>query len=167
MTAEQLTTLVDTLRRGYGTLVMDLGTTMDARTLALIQHSDRLAIVVTPDIPSLRLLHAALQVISESGKAVDRAVFVVNQVHAKPMIGPTQIEEHLGIKVGVEIPYDGENFTKAANEGQPLVLTAHRTPAAVAIRKLAALLTDNVQEPSPETPQRKRGGLLGGLLGRE
>jgi pilus assembly protein CpaE len=167
VTAEQLTTLVDTLRRGYGTLVMDLGTTMDARTLALIQHSDRLAIVVTPDIPSLRLLHAALQVISESGKAVDRAVFVVNQVHAKPMIGPTQIEEHLGIKVGVEIPYDGENFTKAANEGQPLVLSAHRTPAAVAIRKLAALLTDNVQEPSPETPQRKRGGLLGGLLGRE
>jgi len=165
VSAEQLLTLVETLRRAYGTLVLDLGSTLDVRTLNVLQHVDRLVIVVTPDIPALRLLHAALQVISESGKAVDRAVFVVNEIYQHPMIGPSQIEEHLGIKVGLDVPYDGDNFVKAVNEGQPLVLSAHRTPAAAAIRRLAGLVTDETQEPQ-ETPQRKRG-LLGGLLGRD
>lgn len=165
VSAEQLLTLVETLRRAYGTLVLDLGSTLDVRTLNVVQHVDRLVIVVTPDIPALRLLHAALQVVSESGKAVDRAVFVVNEIYQHPMIGPSQIEEHLGIKVGIDIPYDGDNFVKAVNEGKPLVLSAHRTPAAAAIRKLAGLVTDETQE-APETVQRKRG-LLGGLLGRD
>lgn len=165
VSAEQLLTLVETLRRAYGTLVLDLGSTLDVRTLNVLQHVDRLVIVVTPDIPALRLLHAALQVISESGKAVDRAVFVVNEIYQHPMIGPSQIEEHLGIKVGLDVPYDGDNFVKAVNEGQPLALSAHRTPAAAAIRRLAGLVTDETQEPQ-ETPQRKRG-LLGGLLGRD
>jgi len=165
VSGEQLLTLVETLRRAYGTLVLDLGSTLDVRTLNVLQHVDRLVIVVTPDIPALRLLHAALQVISESGKAVDRAVFVVNEIYQHPMIGPSQIEEHLGIKVGLDVPYDGDNFVKAVNEGQPLALSAHRTPAAAAIRRLAGLVTDETQEPQ-ETPQRKRG-LLGGLLGRD
>jgi pilus assembly protein CpaE len=165
LTADQLLALVETLRHAYGTLVLDLGSTLDMRTLSVLQHADRLVIVITPDIPALRLLHAALQVISESGKAVDRAVFVVNEIYAHPMIGPSQIEEHLGIKVGIDVPYDGDNFIKAVNEGQPLILSAHRTPAAAAIRKLAGLLTDEPPEPE-ETPQRKRS-LLGGLLGRD
>ncbi len=165
LSAEQLLGLVETLRRAYGTVVLDLGSTLDQRTMHVLQSADRLVIVVTPDIPALRLLHAALQVISESGKAVDRALFVVNEIYAHPMIGPAQIEEHLGIKVGIDIPYDGDNFGKAVNEGQPLVLSAHRTPGAVALRKLAGLLTDETQEPQ-EAPRRKRS-MLGGLLGRE
>lgn len=166
VSAEQLLTLVETLRRAYGTLVLDLGSTLDVRTLNVLQHVDRLVIVITPDIPALRLLHAALQVISESGKAVDRAVFVVNEIYQHPMIGPGQIEEHLAIQVGIDVPYDGDNFVKAVNEGKPLVLSAQRTPAAAAIRKLAGLLSDETRD-AQETPQRKRGGLLGGLLGRE
>lgn len=162
---EQLLSLVETLRRAYATLVIDLGSSLDMRALNVLQHADRVAIVITPDIPALRLLHAALQVISESGKAVDRAVFVVNEIHAHPMIGAGQIEEHLGIKVTVDVPYDGEHFIKAVNEGQPLILSAHRTPAAAAIRKLAGLLTDEQQE-TEQAPQRRRG-LLGGLLNRD
>ncbi len=164
VTADQMLDLVQTLRRAYGTLIIDAGSTLDVRILNVLQHADRLAVVVTPDIPALRLLHSALQVLSESGPAADRAVFVVNQVYAKPMIGPEQIEEHLGIKIGIEIPYDGDSFMRAINDGQPVVLAAHRAPAAVAVRKLAALLADSALEVQPAQPRRR--GLLGGLLGR-
>ena len=165
ITADQLTGLVDMMRRLYGTVVIDAGSTLDMRTIAVLEQADALALVLTPDIPSLRLLHAFLQVLSESGTAADRALFVVNQIHPKAMIGAEQIEEHLGIKVGLEIPYDGENFLKAVNEGQPLVNIAHRSPAAAALRKLAGELTTGTPVGDGVQPQRR--GRFRGLLGRD
>lgn len=170
ITAGQLTNLVELMRGTYGTVVVDAGSTLDTRTLAVLGRADALALVLTPDIPSLRLLHACLQVLSESGTAVDRALFVVNQIYPKAMIGSEQIEEHLGIKVGMEIPYDGENFLKAVNEGQPLVNIAHRSAAATALRKLAGELTTGVTtgaaaSDAVQPPQRR--GLFRGLLGRD
>ncbi|MEX2546191.1 MAG: response regulator [Chloroflexota bacterium] len=165
VSASQLTGLLEQMRGLYGTVVVDAGSTLDLRTLAVIQAADVVALVLAPDIPSLRLLHACLQVLSEAGTAADRSFFVVNQIYPKPMIGAEQIEEHLGIKVGLEIPYDGENFLKAVNEGQPLVNAAHRSAAAAAIRRLAAQLSTDSAEGEVTQPQRR--GLFRGLLGRD
>jgi pilus assembly protein CpaE len=165
ITGSQLITLVEQMRALYGTLIIDAGNVLDVRTLELLDRVDALALVMTPDIPSLRLLHACLQVLSESGSAADRSLFVVNQIYPRPMIDGDQIEEHLGIKIGHEIPYDGEGFLKSVNEGQPLVTTAHRSAATVALRKLAALLTDTELEAEAAQPQRK--GRFRGLLGRD
>ena len=83
------------------------------------------------------------------------------------MISAEQIEEHIGIKVGLEIPYDGDGFYKSVNEGQPFVTTAPRAPAAVALRRLAAQLTDSPEpEPEPVAAAQKKGRLKG-LLNRE
>jgi pilus assembly protein CpaE len=167
VSAAQLIALTEQLRTTYGTVVVDAGSTLDMRALAVIQTADRVALILTPDIPALRLLHASLQVLSEQGAAADRSVFIVNQIYPKAMIGGEQIEEHLGIKVGFDIPYDGESFVKAVNEGQPLVSMAHRSPAATAIRRLAGHLTDTSVETAEAAPAPKRGGLFRGLLGRD
>ena len=165
VTGQHLAGLVDQLRTVFGTVVIDAGSTLDMRALAVVQRADHTALILTPDIPALRLLHAALQVLSEMGSAADRSVFVVNQVYAKPMIGADQIEEHLGIKVGLEIPYDGEGFVKAVNEGQPLVESARRSAPAVAIRRLAEQLSQ-INGAEAEMAQPQRRGILRGILGR-
>ncbi|MEO6350917.1 MAG: hypothetical protein ABIP53_09730 [Candidatus Limnocylindrales bacterium] len=82
------------------------------------------------------------------------------------MIGGEQIEEHPGIKVGFDVPYDGEGFVKAVNEAQPLVSMAHRSPAAAAIRRLAGHLTATSVE-TEDAPAPKRGGLFRDLFGRD
>ena len=151
----QLAGLVQQLRGMYGTLVVDAGSVIDLRSQAVVESADVVALVLAPDIPSLRLLHASLQVMSENGSATDRSVFVVNDIYAKQMITGEQIEEHLGVKVGSEIPYDGENFVKAINEGQPLVKTARRTASAASLRKLAEQLSDGAVEFADAQPQRR------------
>lgn len=160
--------LVEQMRGLYGTLVIDAGSTLDDRSFAVLAKADEVCLVLTPDIPSLRLLHAFLQVMSESGGATDRSLFVVNHIYPRAMISSEQIEEHLGIKIGLEIPYDGDNFVKAVNEGQPLMSIARRSPAAAAIRKLAAeLTTGSVPEAAPTVQPQQRKGLFKGLLGRD
>lgn len=157
VSGEQLGSLVDTLRATYGTVIIDAGSTFDVRALTVLDRADKVCLVLTPDIPSLRLLHAALQVLTDSGTAAERAMYVVNDVYPRPMIGPEQIEEHLGLNVGHQVPYDGENFVKAINEGQPFILQARRSPPAAALRRLADSLYDGSTSDELIEPQKRRG----------
>ena len=164
ITSGQLTLLVQTLRGIYATVIVDCGSTLDSRAMAVLNSADRLALVITPDIPALRLLHAALEVLSEIGNAADRTTFVVNDIYPKSSITADQIEEHLSIKVGLTVPYDSDNFLRAVNEGQPVHLAARRSAASAALRRLAEMLSDNDQENIAAPPRKK--GRLGGFLGR-
>ncbi|MEA2677139.1 MAG: pilus assembly protein CpaE [Chloroflexota bacterium] len=164
VTSDHLKALLATLRGMYATVVVDGGSTLDGRAMTVLNAADRLAIVVTPDIPALRLLHAALEVLSELGNAADRTTFVVNDVYPKSSISADQIEEHLSIRVGLTVPYDSENFLRGINEGHPIVALSRRSAAAAALRKLAEMLADNDVEDGAPRPQRK--GRLGGLFGR-
>ena len=164
VTSERLAVLLTRLRAMYATVVVDAGTTLDTRAMAVVNSADRLALVITPDIPALRLLHAALEVLSEMGSAADRTVFVVNDIYPRSSISAEQIEEHLTIKVGMTVPYDGENFLRAVNEGQPVVSLARRSAAAAALRRLAEMLADTGAEDGQAKPHKR--GRLGGLLGR-
>ena len=96
--------------------------------------------------------------------AADRTAFIVNDIYPKSSISADQIEEHLTIKIGMTVPYDGENFLRAINEGQPIVSLARRSAAAGALRRLAEMLADTGAEDGAARPQKR--GRLGGLLGR-
>ena len=163
MSGDRLVELLTRLRAMYATVVVDIGTTLDGRAIAVMNSADRLALVITPDIPALRLLHSALEVLSEMGSAAERTAFIVNDIYPKSFISADQIEEHLTIKVGITVPYDSENFLRAVNEGQPIVSLARRSAAAGALRRLAEMLADTGAEDGPKPHKR---GRLGGLLGR-
>ena len=164
VTGAQLATLVQQLRGVYGTLIVDAGSTLDMRALSVLTAADHVVMPITPDIPSLRLLHAALQVMSEAGSLTDKTIFVLNEMYPHPTILGEQIEEHLGVRIGLEVPHDGENFMRAVNEGQPLVLLARRSAAAAAIKRLAELTAETRLE--DEVMQPPRRGRLRSFLGR-
>lgn len=164
VTSEQLILLLKTLRGMYATVIVDGGSTLDGRAMAVLNAADRLALVITPDIPALRLLHAALEVLSEMGSATDRTTFVVNDIYPKSSISADQIEEHLSIKVGLTVPYDSENFLRAVNEGQPIHSLARRSAATASLRRLAEMLAEEGQDDMAAAPRKK--GRLGGFLGR-
>jgi pilus assembly protein CpaE len=155
VTGTQLATFVDLMRTVYGTIVVDVGSVPDMRSLSVLDRADHIVIPITPDIPSLRLLHAALQVMSEAGAMTDKTMFVINEIYPKPTISAEQIEEHLGIRISLEVPYDGENFLRGVNEGQPLISLARRSPAAAAIKRLAEMTAETRLEDELVAPARK------------
>lgn len=164
VTSDQLKALVATLRGMYATVVVDGGSTLDGRAMAVLNAADRLAIIVTPDIPALRLLHGALEVLSEMGNAADRATFVVNDIYPKSSISADQIEEHLSIRVRLTVPYDSENFLRAVNEA----CRSCRSHGAATPRSHCASWPTCWPTTTSTTGHRGRGkrGRLGGLLDR-
>ncbi|HUG48299.1 MAG TPA: AAA family ATPase [Candidatus Limnocylindria bacterium] len=162
---EHALSLLRALRAAFPIVVVDAGSVLDWRALALMEAADRAVITVTAEIPSLRLLHGALEVLSGGEVSTERTLFVLNHIFPRQMVTAEQIQEHLGVKVGLEIPYDPELYLTAANEGQPIMNSAPRSPQAAAMRRLAAILRG--EEAAPEnggTAARK--SRLGGLLKR-
>ena len=139
----------------YGTVIVDVGSTPDTRSLAVMARAQHIVMPITPDIPSLRLLHALLQEMSENGAMADKAMFVLNELYPKPTITAEQIEEHLGIRISLEVPHDGENFLRAVNEGQPLVSLARHSPAAAAIKRLAEMTAETRLEDELVQPAKR------------
>jgi pilus assembly protein CpaE len=161
---QQVVALVSLLRRVFSTLVVDAGSVLEWRSLGLMDHADRVVITVTPDIPALRVLHGALEVMAEGDLPTDRMLYVLNNVYPHQMVTADQIQDHLELKISHEIPYDAQLFQVAANEGNPVILAAPRSAPAQAVRELARLIRGIGPDDATEQPARRR--LLGGLLRR-
>ena len=157
----QARTLIESLRAQHGLLIVDAGTVMDARAVSLLEMADRAVIAVTPEIPALRSLHGLLEVLADGSVMGDRALFVLNNVFPKPMLSAEQIEENLGIKFALQVPYEQQLYVKAVNEGSPVVLAAWRSAPSVQIRRLAALLLgEETAEPGTDGARRSFGSLI-------
>jgi pilus assembly protein CpaE len=159
VTASDVRRLVDVLRAEHSFVIVDAGTTVDERSLALLQMADRAVIAVTPEIPALRTLHGLLEVLADSGTMSDRTLFVLNQAFPKPMLSAEQIEENLGVKFALQVPYHPRLFSRAVNEGEPLVAAAGRSKQAQQLRHLTSLLLDE-GETRETTGRRRFGGLM-------
>jgi pilus assembly protein CpaE len=152
--------LVRTLRSSHPLTIIDAGSVPGSRALALLGLADISVLVVTPEIPGLRALSGTLAAMADAGVAGEQNLFVVNRTFAAKPIGRPDIEQNIGVKVALEIPFDGDNCMRSVNEGKPLVTLAPRSPVVAAIGRLAAMVTQGATAGTPAEAPRKRGGFL-------
>lgn len=155
--------LLETVGRAYQYVVVDAGSGLDDRSEAALRHATDAVIVVTPDFPALKAVHALRELLTSSGVELSETSFVLNQIFSREILRLRDIEEALETKIALTIPYDGFAFLKSVNEGIPVVIGAPRTPAAEQFGRLVARLAGI--EVSGASPERRSKG-LGGLFNR-
>lgn len=96
--------LIQGLSRSNDVVIVDLPSTFDEPTLSAIDAADRVLIVATPDVPSLKRAKAVLQRVREI-KSVPGAVKVVlNQANRPGDLNLQQIEDFLGEQAWSLVP---------------------------------------------------------------
>lgn len=155
--------LLDTAGRAYQYVVVDAGSGLDARSEAIIRQATDVLIVVTPEFPALKAVHALRELLTASGVDLSETSFVLNQIFSREILRLRDIEDALETKIALTIPYDGFAFLKSVNEGVPVVIGAARTPAAAQFGHLVARLV-GIDGTSAPVERRAKG--LAGLFGR-
>ncbi|OGO52671.1 MAG: hypothetical protein A2Z32_08145 [Chloroflexi bacterium RBG_16_69_14] len=146
---------------GYDMIVVDAGSTLDERVLAIFEAAETVILPVTPEIAALKAVHALLEYLSEVGSVGLKTTFVLNNVFAREILKPRDVESFLGTKMSVELPYDPFLYLKASNEGVPLVTGAARSTPAERLIKLSAAAFGEEGQPLPVgADERKSGGLF-------
>jgi len=155
--------ILETAGRAYEFVVVDVGSVLDARSLTALARATEIVIVVTPEFPALKAVHAVHEFVSAGGRHLAETSYVLNQIFAREILRPRDIEEALGTKIALTVPYDAFSFLKSVNEGVPVVIGAPRSAAAEQLSRLAARLT-GVEVAGIAAERRSRG--LGALFGR-
>lgn len=160
---EDTTRILETVLAAVPNVVVDLGSHLDDRVIAGLDAADDVVIVVTPDFPALKAVHAFFEYLGESGSKASEPTVVVNEIYALQTLTPGDIENALARRVTVRIPYDPLLYLRAANQGTPVYAGAPTSQPARRFDQLAGVLLGEDAPASPSEP-RRRG--LAGIFGR-
>lgn len=150
--------LIGTLLEGYESVVIDAGSVLDERALAVFEASETIVLPVYPEISALKAVHGLLEYLNEAGPIESKATFVLNNMFARDILKPRDIEAALGTKISLDLPYDPFLYLKAVNEGVPIVLGAPRSPASERLMRLCAMAfgTDGLVVPATRAQKKAR-----------
>jgi pilus assembly protein CpaE len=156
ITPDHIITIVNSLLEGYESVVLDAGSTLDERVLRVFEAAETVILPVYPEISALKAVHALLDYMNETGPIGAKSTFVLNNLFAREILKPRDIEAALGTKITMDLPYDGFLYLKAANEGVPIVIGAPKSLAAERYGQLAARAfgQDGVAVPAATTERR-------------
>jgi pilus assembly protein CpaE len=135
--SSQLEQLVTLLKSIYPLSVFDLALlALLPDGGAILQHFDKMVLVLTPEMASLQSTALLLQTLTRLEVPEQRISLVVNQPFPQYPLPVDAIQKVLKRTIAVSIPFESE-LVKAVNSGQPLVLSSPKSAGAAAIARLA------------------------------
>lgn len=158
ITPDHISHILGTLLEGYDAVVIDAGSILDEGVLRIFEIAETILLPVHPEMAALKAMHGLLDYLNETGSIGGKSTFVLNNMFAREILKPRDIESALGSRITTDLPYDPFLFLKAVNEGVPIVLGAPRSPAAEQLVRLSssAFGSDGYAVPDDAPARRQR-----------
>lgn len=163
VTAAHVRAALGTLKRQFSATFVDCGSTFDDPTIGALDMADRIVMLCTPELNTLRDVRECQRVFGEIVH-IDTAklCFVFNQHQPFVVLGREQFEATLEQPMAFELPHAGEAAYKAAADGEPLAIASPSAAYVKAIDKLRRALVPS----EPRAARAPAGGLLAMLRRR-
>lgn len=163
---EHIFDVLQKLRESYELVVLDPQHTFDSITLAALDQSDQILLVLTVDIPSIRSTQRALEIFDRLGYPRKKVRIVVNRWSKQIDLDLRQVEKFLGEPVIGFVPSDYQTAVTSINLGRPLVQSDPTSKIALEIRRIARTLGSG-DIPIAEVVTAPRRNLWSSLFKRE
>lgn len=162
--SDHIRTIIQFLKRHFAYVVVDTASTMDDTTLAILDASDLLIAVCTPDIPAIKDARHLFDLLHILEFPTQNVCFVLNKMDRKGGISSEAVAENLKHQVEAVIPLDEKTVTASINKGVPLLLSDRSGPQARAIIQLMGTIKERLvrdEELEEEEQVRERPRLFG------
>ncbi len=154
-------------------VVVDTWSKLDDTVLTTLDLADRVLIVATPEIPSVKSTKQFFEVAEALQFPVEHIDLILNKVMPRDSIRPEQLESSIKHKVLIQLEFDLKSVRQATNQGLPLIMAEPRHPLSQAFVTLAQQEVAALKpQPAPEVEetvqpvkqeQARRSGLFGRL----
>ena len=148
------------LKEDFVYVIVDTSSTMDDITLAVLDVTDLLVIVATPEIPSIKDARLLFDLLGILEFPKENIFFVRNKMDRKSGISAEAVAENLKCSVSGMIPLDDKTVSASINKGVPLLLSDKSQPSGKSIFELLGTLKERlltVSEPEEEELVEKSG----------
>ena len=163
VTPHAIRTILSTLRENFDHVVVDTFTSLDESTLTVLDVADKILLLATSEIPSIKNTRQFFEIIDALKYPTDKTLLVLNKYDPRSSVKPEHIESSIKHPVYMVIERDDRATMQAAQTGQPFVLHQRNATATLCVQRLAKML---VKPPEPllaaAVPEAKpqRRGLL-------
>jgi len=151
---EHVFEVLQRLRESYEYVVIDPQHTFDAITLAALDQSDEIVLVLTLDIPAIRSTQRALEIFDRLGYPRKKIRIIVNRWSKQIDLDLRQVEKFLGEPVVGFVPSDYQTAVGSINLGAPLVLSDSSSKIAQEIRRISETIAVGVAPIEDAKPRR-------------
>jgi len=143
--------ILEELKKTFDCIVVDTWTSLHDLVLTIMDVSDRIVLITTPDIPSIKNTKLFFEVTEALGYPSEKVCLTINKVDRRSSIRAEDIETGVKHPVAATLALDERVAALAANQGAPFVLSAANSPIAQSVVDLAHLLLDTLEEEVAET----------------
>jgi pilus assembly protein CpaE len=143
------------LRESYDYVVLDPQHTFDSITLAALDQSDEILLVLTLDIPAIRSTQRALEIFDRLGYPRQKVRIVVNRWSKQIDLDLRQVEKFLGEPVIAYVPSDYQTAVTSINLGQPLVQSDPNCKIAMEIKRIARTVASGAVHTEEDAQPRR------------
>ena len=152
--ADQFEQVMDFLRREYDYVLIDSSVSLQDSKTSIVDQSDEIYIVSTPDVASLRDLARLVETLSLSESATSKLRVVVNRSTATDSVTSDQIEKAVRFPISISVPNNYFELQRAINDGEPIP-PQRRSEFSQSIARWASRIVNGMSTTSP--PAEKRG----------
>ncbi len=138
VTADHVRAVLDILRRQYVHVIVDAGSRFNEPCLAAIEAADHVLVVSTPEPAAVDAARQTQRVLRELlGISDDLVTYLLNERSPYGKMSAQEFGVALNTEWVHEVPFGGEEVSRAALDGFPLVMGRSGNPASRAIVSLA------------------------------
>ncbi|HEV7473843.1 MAG TPA: AAA family ATPase [Pyrinomonadaceae bacterium] len=153
---EHVFEVLQRLRESYDYVVLDPQHTFDSITLAALDQSDEIVLILTLDIPAIRSTQRALEIFDRLGYPRKKIRIVVNRWSKQIDLDLRQVEKFLGEPVIGFVPSDYQTAVTSINLGRPLVQSEPNSKIALEIRRIGSTIATGAPPPMQEEMKPRR-----------
>ncbi len=146
VTPALITDVLDRLRRMFDIIIVDTGSVLDDVVLNVLDISDKIIVVTTPEIPAIKNAKLFFEVTEALEYERERIMFVLNKTDKRINIRAEDIEANIKYRIEGQLPLDERTVTTSVNQGIPFVLGNKNSPLTQATMALSKHLLRSLED---------------------
>jgi len=117
---EQMSQTLDFLRGEYDYVIVDCPATLDDTNLAVIEGSNLVYLVSTPEIGAVRDLSRFVDSLVQNDENKERLKVIINRFSSQHAVGPEQIEKAIRTEIFMRFPNSYAEVVRSGIMGEPI-----------------------------------------------
>lgn len=150
---QQVQQLIDIVRPHYDYMILDLGASLDALTLSVLDQVDELHLVASTSLPSIRRASQILHLLKSMDYADNKLSVVVNRFDKQGAVSLPEMERVMSKPVLCHLPVENAGAESSLLKGRAVMELMPASRYAQAVRGWASHIT-GIQAPRKSLWQR-------------
>lgn len=147
---DDLFKVIKSLQLVFPNIIIDAGNNLNENTVTYMDSSNKILLVVNPDIASMRDARQFMEISTTLTYPKDKILLILNLAGRKADVKKDDLENILKMKTFGVIPSDGNLALSSLNEGIPILLKSPHHPISKAFIDITKDLVKLVQTPEDE-----------------